>query len=75
MDFTDCGAWIKVSGDAGVFEMRKSKKNDNNRRGDDEDELVDPEIYFQCCISFEVETEFILERVIALNGLASVATD
>jgi hypothetical protein len=30
VDFTDCGAWIKVSGDAGVFKMTKPKKSDNN---------------------------------------------
>jgi hypothetical protein len=32
-DFTDCGVWIKVSGNAGVFEMRKPRKNDNDGRG------------------------------------------
>lgn len=65
-DFTDCGVWIKVSGNAGVFEMRKPRKNDDNkarRRGDDEDDLIDPEVYFQCCISSDEEPEVILERV------------
>ena len=32
-DFTECGAWIKVSGNAGVFEMRKSRKNEEGNRG------------------------------------------
>jgi len=66
-DFTDCGVWIKVSGNAGVFEMRKPRKSDNDGRarrgGDEEDELVDPEVYFQCCISCDVDPEVILERV------------
>ena len=61
-DFTDCGAWLKVSGDAGVFEMRKPRRGDNTRKVDD-DELVDPEVYFQCCISCDMEPELILERV------------
>ena len=63
-NFTDCGAWIKVSGDAGVFEMRKPKKNDNERnthRRDDEDELIDPEVYFQCCISCDVDPDWLVE--------------
>ena len=30
MVFTDCVAWIKVSGNAGVFEMWKPRKNDND---------------------------------------------
>lgn len=62
-DFTDCGAWIKVSGNAGVFEMRKPRKNEAKRGGEDEDELIDPEVYFQCCISCDEEPEVILERV------------
>ena len=85
IDFTDCGAWLKVSGDAGVFEMRKSRKNENSRRAVDEDALVDPEIYFQCCISCDVEPDLILERVsfewarlggnrLAVKEIASFAT-
>lgn len=62
-DFTDCGAWIKVSGDAGVFEMRKPRKNEQNNQAMDSDALVDPEVYFQCCISCDMEADFILERV------------
>ena len=65
-DFTDCGVWIKVSGNAGVFEMRKPRKTEDDkarRRGDDEDDLIDPEVYFQCCISSDEEPEVILERV------------
>jgi hypothetical protein len=65
-DFTDCGVWIKVSGNAGVFEMRKPRKSEDDkarRRGDDEDDLIDPEVYFQCCISSDEEPEVILERV------------
>ena len=61
-DFTDCGQWIKVSGDAGVFAMRKPRKNDNATRGADEEELVDPEVYFQFCVSCDVDPTFILER-------------
>ena len=60
-DFTDCGVWLKVSGDTGVFGMRKLRKQENNRRADDADALVDPEIYFQCCISCDIEPELILE--------------
>lgn len=30
-DIMDCRAWIKVSGDAGVFEMQKSKKDGNRK--------------------------------------------
>jgi hypothetical protein len=85
IDFTDCGAWLKVSGDAGVFEMRKARKNENSRRAGDEDALVDPEIYFQCCISCDVEPDIILERVsfewarlggnrLAVKEIASFAT-
>ena len=65
-DFTDCGQWIKVSGDAGVFEMWKPRKNYNDKdrnRGEDEEELIDPEVFFQFCASFDVEPTFILERV------------
>ena len=62
-DFTDCGQWIKVSGDAGVFSMRKSRKKDNSARGADDKELVDPEVYFQFCVSCDVDPTFILERV------------
>jgi hypothetical protein len=64
-DFTDCGTWIKVSGDAGVFEMRKPRQNvrEKRNRGGDDDDLVDPEVYFQCCISCDVDPEFLLERV------------
>ena len=64
--FTYCGMWIKVSGDAGVFEMQKPRQNDKDKGkwgGVDEEDLVDPEVYFQCCISCEVEPEFLLERV------------
>jgi hypothetical protein len=61
-DFTDCGQWIKVSGDAGVFAMRKPRKNDN-ARGVDDEELLDPEVYFQICVSCDVDPAFILERV------------
>ena len=67
MAFPDCGAWIKVSGNAGVFGMRKPRKNDNDdkgkRGGEDDDELVDPEVDSQCCISCDEEPEIILERV------------
>jgi hypothetical protein len=65
-DFTDCGQWIKVSGDAGVFEMRKPRKTDGDKsqlHRDDEDELVNPEIWFQFCISSDVDAETISERV------------
>jgi hypothetical protein len=63
-DFTECGAWIKVSGNAGVFEMRKPRKSDEgNRGGEADDELIDPEVYFQCCISCDEEPEVIMERV------------
>ena len=84
-DFTDCGAWLKVSGDAGVFEMRKPRKNENNKQSEDEDALVDLKIYFQCCISCDMETDLILERVsfewahlggnrLSVKELASFAT-
>jgi len=64
-DFTDCGQWIKVSGDAGVFEMRKPRKNDNKNqaRGDDEEDWIDPEVYFQFGVSCDVDPTLILERV------------
>lgn len=62
-DFTDCGAWIKLSGDAGVFEMRKPRKSENTNQALDADALVDPEVYFQCCISCDMDADFILERV------------
>jgi hypothetical protein len=55
-DFTDGGQWFKVSGDAGVFKMRKPRKYDNNQLGGtDEDELVDPDVFFQCCVSSDVD--------------------
>ena len=69
-DFTDCGAWVKVSGDVGVFEMRKPKKNDNNKGrhgGNDEDDLIDPEVYFQCCISCDEEPVLIWSELVS-NG-------
>jgi len=58
----DCGTWIKVSGDAGVFEMRKPRQNvkEKRNRGGEDDDLVDPEVYFQCCISCDVDPEFLL---------------
>ena len=65
-DFTDCGQWIKVSGDAGVFEMRKPRKTDSAKgqlQGVEEDELVNPEVWFQFCISSDVDADIISERV------------
>eukprot|EP00956_Cyclotella_meneghiniana_P037290 scaffold136591_cov39-Cyclotella_meneghiniana.AAC.1 len=72
LDLTEAGAWVRPSGDAGVFEMRKPKKNDKKKppqarnRVDevaDEDEgKVDPEVWTQICISCDVEPEELLER-------------
>ncbi len=65
-DFTDCGQWIKVSGDAGVFEMKKPRKSDMDKgqlQGVDEDDLVNPEVWFQFCISCDVDVDIISERV------------
>jgi len=65
-DFTDCGQWIKVSGDAGVFEMRKPRKTDNDKnqsQGEDDDALVNPEVWFQFCILSDVDADTISERV------------
>jgi hypothetical protein len=65
-DFTDCGQWIKVSGDAGVFEMKKPRKSDMDRgqlQGVDEDELMNPEVWFQFCLSCDVDVDIISERV------------
>ena len=59
---TDCGQWIKVSGDAGVFAMRKPRKSDNSRV-DDGEELIVSEVYFQFCVSCDVDPTLILERV------------
>ncbi len=52
-----------MSGDAGVFEMRKPRQNvkEKRNRGGVDDDLVDPEVYFQCCISCDVEPELLLE--------------
>eukprot|EP00956_Cyclotella_meneghiniana_P034609 scaffold106721_cov50-Cyclotella_meneghiniana.AAC.1 len=72
LDLTEAGAWVRPSGDAGVFEMRKPKKNDKKKppqarnRVDevaDEDEgKVDPEVWTQICISCDAEPEELLER-------------
>ena len=65
-DFTDCGQWIRVSGNAGVFEMRKPRKTDSAKgqlQGVEEDELVNPGVWFQFCISSDVDADIILERV------------
>ncbi len=65
-DFTDCGQWIKVSGNARVFKMRKPRKTDSAKgqlQGVEEDELVNPEVWFQFCISSDVDADIISERV------------
>eukprot|EP00956_Cyclotella_meneghiniana_P000636 scaffold685_cov48-Cyclotella_meneghiniana.AAC.2 len=71
LDLTEAGAWVRPSGDAGVFEMRKPKKNDKKKQQvrsrvdevEDEDVgKVDPEVWTQICISCDVDPDDLLER-------------
>eukprot|EP00956_Cyclotella_meneghiniana_P022456 scaffold42520_cov70-Cyclotella_meneghiniana.AAC.4 len=72
LDLTEAGAWIRPSGDAGVFEMRKLKKNDKKKPpqarsriddvADKDEGKIDPEVWTQLCISCDVEPEELLER-------------
>ena len=71
LDLTEAGAWIRPSGDAGVFDMRKPRKNDANKKKkvgridevEDEDAgKVDPEVWTQLCISCDEDPEDLLER-------------
>jgi hypothetical protein len=32
LDLTEASAWMKHSGDAGVFEMRKARKNEREKK-------------------------------------------
>eukprot|EP00956_Cyclotella_meneghiniana_P029164 scaffold69908_cov39-Cyclotella_meneghiniana.AAC.1 len=71
LDLTEAGAWVRPSGDAGVFEMRKPRKNDKKKQQvrsrvdevEDEDVgKVDPEVWTQICISCDVDPEELVER-------------
>lgn len=72
LDLTEASAYMKPSGDAGVFEMRKPKnfnkdKKKKGRRNDDaldeEETKVDPEVWTQICISCDEEPEELVSRV------------
>jgi hypothetical protein len=46
--------------------MRKPRKTDGDKgqfQGADDDELVNPEIWFQFCILSDVDADIILEKV------------
>ena len=61
---------MRPSGNAGVFEMRKPKKNDKDKKNKskrDEDEegeeaMIDPEVWTQLCISCDEDPEELLSR-------------
>eukprot|EP00956_Cyclotella_meneghiniana_P026325 scaffold56619_cov40-Cyclotella_meneghiniana.AAC.2 len=70
LDLTEAGAWMRPSGNAGVFEMRKPKKNDKDKKNkskrDDDEEgeeaMIDPEVWTQLCISCDEDPEELLSR-------------
>jgi len=46
-----------------MWKPRQNDKDKGMQRGVEGEDLVDPEVYFQCCISCEVDPEVLLERV------------
>lgn len=64
-DHTDLGNWSRFSGNAGSFEMRKTKKKEQgrNRELGDDDDLTFPEVYFTLAFSSDKDPYKILERV------------
>lgn len=73
LDLTEASAYMKPSGDAGVFEMRKPRnfdKKDKKKKGrrsevdeDGEEAKVDPEVWTQICISCDEDPYELVSRV------------
>ena len=73
LDLTEASAYMKPSGDAGVFEMRKPKSfnEDKKKKGrrseldeDGEEAKIDPEVWTQICISCDKDPyELVASRV------------
>ena len=72
LDLTEASAYMKPSGDAGVFEMRKPKNNDKDKKKkgrrkevdeDGEEAKVDPEVWTQICVSCDEDPYELVSRV------------
>ena len=62
-NMTDLGANIKTNGNSWSFEMKKRWKRNTNQGEVDEEELVNPEVYFSFAMSCDVEPADLLEGI------------